>query len=78
MSFDESKCEHLRVTQKSNTTPAPVYNFDDSTLLQVKDIQYVSIHIDSHLLFAKHIQEICRKATNSLHMHEEPEESKSN
>ena len=68
MSFNVSKCEHMRVTRKSDTARAPVYNFDNSSLLQVEDIKYLGIHIDCHLSFDKHIQEICRKATNSLHM----------
>ena len=68
MSFNVSKCEHMRVTRKSDTARAPVYNFDNSSLLQVEDIKYLGIQIDCHLSFDKHIQEICRKATNSLHM----------
>ena len=76
MSFNVSECEHMRVTRKSDTPPAPVYNFDSSTLLQVVDIQYPGIHIDSHLLIDKHIQEICRKASKLFtYAHEELEES---
>ena len=71
MCFNVSKCEFMRVerqAQASINNPSQTYNLNATQLSHVSSVKYLGVHIDAHLSFDKHIREICKKATRTLHM----------
>ena len=70
MNFNISKCEHMRISRQScsSNTLIPTYTFNGSDLTHVDSIKYLGVNIDNCLSFERHILEICRKATRTLHM----------
>ena len=70
MSFNTGKCEHMRVSRSTHNQDlsVPDYSFDNSKLSHVESIKYLGVFIDNKLSFDRHISEICKKATCTLHM----------
>ena len=69
MNFNASKCEHMRVARKSEQTVPPAsYSFSGESLKSATCIKYLGVLIDETLSFDRHIQMICKKATQTLHM----------
>lgn len=71
MSFNTGKCEHMRVarpTKQHDSSSIPEYSFSNDKLSYVNNIKYLGVFIDNQLSFDRHISEVCKKATSTLHM----------
>ena len=68
MKFNVDKCEHMRIQRQTQNSTQASYTLNNSKLTQVSSIKYLGVHIDDQLSFDKHIREICKKATQTLHM----------
>ena len=70
MHFNNKKCEHIRIARPTvkNSGDVRSYNFNGEPLKSVDDVMYLGIRIDKRLSFDKHINDVCSKATHTLHM----------
>ncbi|XP_072027820.1 uncharacterized protein [Amphiura filiformis] len=64
MSFNASKCQVLRVTNKRKPTLA-CYSIHGHTLEIVNTAKYLGVHLDSKLSFNSHIDTITKKANST-------------
>ena len=53
---------------KNNSNTDPSYHIENAKLASVQQIKYLGINIDYKLTFDAHIRDICRKASNNLHV----------
>ena len=69
MKFNANKCETMRISRpKNNSISDPSYHIENDKLASVEQVKYLGINIDNKLTFDAHIKDICRKASNNLHM----------
>ena len=70
MSFNAKKCEHMRIARPTliNANNHHAYLFDNQPLQSVPHIKYLGITIDANLSFNKQVNDVCKKATGTLHM----------
>ena len=70
MKFNPQKCETMRISRIS-TQPQTIphnYHINSTPLTPVQTVKYLGIHIDDKLSFTTHVKEVCKKATNVLHL----------
>jgi len=62
MTFNPTKCEFLRITNKINIIPF-TYHLDNYTIQEVTHAKYLGVVIDQHLNWNEHIKQVASKAT---------------
>lgn len=63
MSFNPTKCEHIKFTNKRNPLPSKYY-IDDQLICEVHCIKYLGVNIDHKLTWNNHVNTITNKANS--------------